>query len=292
MADFNLTNIRELTKEARKDFNTAFKQKADETYKQIATVINTKSHTVDYAWLGDVPAMKEWITNRQLATLKDYIYTIAKKDFESSISVMRDDFIFDNLGIVKPKINQLAGTVVKHYNSLVMSLITTNAQCFDGKKFFDTHVVKVKGTNKNFTNKSTKKLTEDEVFKAIEFMTTITDENGEPLGANPTSLIVAPNLLKTAKTILGAKQIEGTDNIAHNLLELKVSAQMPANSWCVLDTSQELKPFILQITKKAKLEEDTSEMFKAKKVNYGVDAMHNAGYGFWQMAYFSDGSAA
>jgi phage major head subunit gpT-like protein len=46
----------------------------------------------------------------------------------------------------------------------------------------------------------------------------------------------------------------------------------------------------LQITKEGKIEEDRSKMFDGKKILYGIDTMDNAGYGFWQMAYYSDGS--
>lgn len=286
MADFDLPNIAKLTRGVSKIFNDL--QSAPEAeYKTIATVNVTKSHTVDYAWLGDVPKMSEWIDARSKAGLKDYTYAIAKKDWEASITVKRDDFVFDNLNLVKPKIQQLSHAVIEHYNDLVYSLIPTNGVCYDGQPFFGEHAIgKVK-----YSNKTTAKLTTDALFAAITAMTTIKTENGKRMKIKPNLLLIAPNLLQTAKTILGAKTIEGTDNIAANLLELKVVHDLPTNAWCVLDTTQPLKPFILQISKTAKLEADTSKMFDEKQVYYGVDTMDNAGYGFWQMAYYSDGSA-
>ena len=290
--DYTLENVHQLTKGVNKLFNAALKPAEKKDYLQIATLVNTKSHTVDYAWLGDLPIMKEWMNERQLKALSDHKYTIVKKDWEASIKVMRDDFLFDNLGIVKPKINQLVHAIDKHYNDLVADLITSNGVCYDGKKFFATHVVKVNGVNTNFKNISNKPLSEDELFKVYEFMTTIQDSNGTALNVKPNKLLVAPDLFKTARTILGAKTINATDNIAYNLLDLMVVSQMPAKSWAVLDATQELKPFILQISKPAKLSEDTTKMFDDKSVRYGVDTMDNAGYGFWQMAYFSSGGAA
>ena len=285
MPDFNLANIRTLTGQVKKTFDGLKTPTAD--YADIATVVNTKSHTVNYAWLATVPSMKEWIGSRDEKTLADRTYHIVKKDWEATISVMRDDFLFDNLGLVKPKVQQLHHSVVKHYNTMVHSLITANGNCFDGQPFFGAH--DVAGTT--YDNSGTASLSEEALFDVIGMMSGIKDEEGEPLGIEPNRLLIAPNLLKTAKTILGSKVIAGSDNIAHNLLELKVVASMPANSWCVLDTTQPLKPFILQISKKGKVEEDTTKMFSEKRVIYGVDTMDSAGYGFWQMAFFSDGTA-
>lgn len=285
--DFSLANVKKLTKGISKIFNKGMKDEAKKEYLDIASEVNTKSHTVDYTWLGELPSMREWIDERVFKALKDYVYTISKKDWEASISVKRDDFIFDNLGIVKVKINQLIHSITKHYNSMVFGLIPLNGVCFDGKKFFDTHML----GDKEYTNITDAKLTEDALFAAIAFMQGIEDAEGETLGIEPSLLCVSPDLLKTAKKILGSKVIEGSDNVAMDMVKLKVVRQMTTGTWCLLDTTQPLKPFILQITKVGKLEEDSKDMFAKKKVYYGVDTMDNAGYGFWQMAYFSSGDA-
>lgn len=289
MANFDLPNIALLTKGVKKIFGE-LKKAPNKDYLAIATEVKTKSHTVDYAWLNEVPSMSHWVGARNVATLGDNTYPIVKKDWEATIKVSRDDFVFDNLGIVKPKVQQLHHSVIKHYNSLVHSLITTNGVCFDGAPFFGVHTVGAGLGAVNYSNMGTDDLTEGALFAVIGFMQGINDEQGEPLGIEPTMLCIAPNLLRKAKTILGAKTIAGSDNIALNLLELRVVPNMPANAWCVLDTSQPLKPFILQITKEGKIEEDRSKMFDQKIIVYGIDTMDNAGYGFWQMAYYSDGS--
>jgi len=283
--DFDLTNVQKLTKGIKKLFNTGMKKTPKKEYLDIASEVNTKSHTVDYTWLGELPSMREWIDDRVFKVLKDYVYTISKKDWEATITVKRDDFLFDNLGIVKIKIKQLIHSITNHYNKLVFSLIPLNGICFDGQPFFGTHTL---GAT-DYDNLTDAPLSEEALFAAIAFMQSINDAEGEPLGIEPSLLCIAPDLLKTAKTILGSKVIEGSDNIALNLVKLKVVRQMAAGTWCLLDTTQPLKPFILQITKEGKIEEDASDMFKTKKVHYGVDTMDNAGYGFWQMAYFSSG---
>lgn len=64
-----------------------------------------------------------------------------------------------------------------------------------------------------------------------------------------------------------------------------------APAWYLLDTSQALKPLIFQSREKAELtamnKTDDEAVFMEDKFRYGVRARHNAGYGFWQMAYVS-----
>ncbi len=284
MADYTLENVRRLTKGVKKIFDTAMKAPKKD-YLDVATEVNTKSHTVDYSWLGDLPAMREWIDARVFKKLKDYVYTIAKKDWEASIYVMRDDFLFDNLAIVKPKVQQLAHSSIRHYNSLVFGLIPLNGTCFDGQPFFGTHTM----GDTEYTNVTDAPLSEESLFEAIQFMQSIKDSEGNPLDISPSLLLVAPDLYKVAKKLIGSKQIDGSDNVAENIVKLKVVKQMVPGTWCLIDNTQPLKPFLLQITKEGKVEEDTTDMFKKKRVNYGIDTMNNVGYGFWQMAYFSSG---
>ncbi|MBL4774483.1 MAG: Mu-like prophage major head subunit gpT family protein [Mariprofundus sp.] len=289
MANFDLPNIAKLTKGVKLIFN-GLQKAPNKKYLDIATEVNTKSHTVDYAWLNNLPAMKKWIGLRNRKRLKDNTYAIVKEDWEATIEVTRDDFLFDRLGLVKTQVQQLNHAVIKHYNKLVHSLISLNGVCFDGQPFFGPHTVGLAANAVIYDNMGTAKLTEAALFDIIAFMQSIKDEEGEELEIEPTILLIAPNLLKQAKTILGAKTIAGTDNIALNMLEMRVVQSMPANAWCVLDTSQPLKPFILQITKPGKIEVDSSKMFDEKLISYGIDTMDNAGYGFWQMAFYSDGS--
>lgn len=290
--DFTLENVKALTKEVKKTFNDAM-SKPKQDYLEVATVITTKSHTVDYTWLGDLPAMRQWIEDRFLGKLKDYVYTISKIDWETSISVKRDDFLFDTLSLVKTKVLQMVHAVTSHYNKIVFGLIKLNGNCFDGTPFFGEHTVGEGDAAVVYKNITTAELTEDSLFAVIQSMQTIKDSEGESLDIEPNLLLVAPDLYKTAKKILTSKQLAGSDNVAEGLVKFKVVRQMDAGTWCVLDTSKPLKPFILQITKAGKtgtVQEDTADMFKKKLVHYGIDTMDNAGYGFWQMAYFSSGT--
>ena len=49
-------------------FNTLFNQAFSEqkpTYEKVATVVPSTSDSETYAWLGDIPGMREWIGDHQ-----------------------------------------------------------------------------------------------------------------------------------------------------------------------------------------------------------------------------------
>lgn len=62
-------------------------------------------------------------------------------------------------------------------------------------------------------------------------------------------------------------------------------------AWYLLDVSRSLKPLIFQERKAPKFtamtKADDEKVFMSNEYRYGVDARHNVGFGFWQMAYCS-----
>lgn len=282
----NAENLLALDKGVKKTYNDALKN-TKEYYKELATVVKTKNHSVTYSWLEDFPSMKEWIGDRDLKDLTAHTYTISKKDWESSVTITRDDILFDNLGLVTPRVQSLAHTVNQHFNKYIGTLIVSNDVCYDGKTFFNAAHSIGDGAASNTTDLP---LSDVNLMTVYSSMLNLKNENNEPYDIEPTTLYIAPNLLATAMKILNSDTIEGTSNITKGLVKYKVIPTMADNSWCLVDNSKPIKPFVIQITKEAKIEKDDSDMFKAKKMHYGVDTMDNAGYTFWQLAYFSDGS--
>jgi phage major head subunit gpT-like protein len=63
-------------------------------------------------------------------------------------------------------------------------------------------------------------------------------------------------------------------------------------NWYLLDVSRALKPLILQVRAAADLQAMTDRndegVFTNDEYRYGIRARHNAGFGFWQMAYRSN----
>lgn len=292
MAEITRENLLKLDRGIQKLFEQAMKERgANELYKLVATTIKSNNPTNSYTWLGDFPTMKEWVDERQLAELQAHAYEISKKDWETSFSVSRDDITFNALGSVKIKVDALAEAVIDHYNALVVKLITTNGKCYDGKNFFGDHT---KGSDKKtYSNKSELALTKDNVFKVIADMQLIMREDGETsFGVKPNVLIYSPDLHQQALKITKGIVSDGSTNEAKDILTPISVSGMAAGTWAVLDCTRSLKPFIIQITKEATSpERNDGDLFKQKKVHYGIDTMDNAGYGLWEFAHFCSGSS-
>ena len=82
-------------------FNTLFNRAFEEEkplYTEIATVTPSTTDSETYAWLGDIPGMREWIGDREIQNITASDYTIKNKDFELTVGVDRNarlDHVWD-----------------------------------------------------------------------------------------------------------------------------------------------------------------------------------------------------
>lgn len=110
----------------------------------VATEVPSVSREELYDWLGDIPAMREWIGDRLIKDLSGIHYAIVNKDFEATIEVDRNDIEDDRIGIHRPRIQQLGQSAMTHRDTLVFALLAAGfaSLCYDGQYFFDSdHLV-------------------------------------------------------------------------------------------------------------------------------------------------------
>lgn len=281
-------------------FNTLFNRAlttVDPLYKQIATVTPSTTDVETYAWLGDIPGMREWIGDREIQNLAASGYTIKNKDFELTIGIDRNAIEDDKIGLYNPSVEMLAQSAAMHPDELVFALLASgfSAKCYDDKPFFsDTHQM----GKKTASNKGTAQLSLDAYIAARAGMMSLTNGKGRALNIVPDLLVVPPALEAKAREILVADFINGSRNTMQGTAKPLVVPQLAGHdkAWFLLSTSRPLKPLIYQERKKAKFVSLTSEtdenVFMKKQFIYGADSRGNAGFGFWQMAYGSDGSAS
>ena len=123
------------------------------------------------------------------------------------------------------------------------------------------------------------------------------DEDGRPLGVMPDTLLVPPALYDTAMGLMTADRLEDDKtNIYKGSAKVIETAWLTsATAWFLLDTRQPLKPFIYQERKAPMFVQqtvmDSDSVFLRKEYRYGVECRGAGGYGFWQLAYGSDGTA-
>jgi len=107
---------------------------------RIATLITSTTREEKYAWLGQWPKIREWIGDRQVQNLATHDYAIKNKDFESTVSVPRNDIDDDRFGIYTPLFQELGRAAASHPDELIFALLLAGftTKCFDGQFFFDS----------------------------------------------------------------------------------------------------------------------------------------------------------
>jgi len=275
-------------------YNSFFYNQTQVNYDKVATQINSNSLNSSYTWLGDFPKMREWIGERVIQDLKAHSYTITKKRFELTISMDRDYILYDNLGMMKPRIQQMAYDAKTHYDELVFPLLETNGLCYDGKNFFDT---KHKVGSNDISNLGDLVLNQANFLKTRQSMMSQKGESGKKLGIKPNIIVIPPQLEAMALKLFKADTIDSSSNITKDMVEILVIADLSDDkAWYLLDTSRPIKPLILQINRAINFtamdKVDDENVFMNASFRYGVDSEDNAGYGFWQLAYKQTGSKA
>lgn len=276
-------------------FNRAF-QTENPLYKQIATISPSTTDAETYAWLGDIPGMREWIGEREIQNLTASGYTIKNKDFELTVGVDRNAIEDDKIALYNPSMEMLGQSAAMHPDELIFKLLASGftEKCYDGEAFFsDKHKV----GKKTVSNMTHAPLSLEAYIVARATMMSLTNAKGRALNLVPDTLVVPPALEAKARDILVADYINGTKNTMQGTAKPLVAPQLAGHdtAWFLLCTSRPIKPTIWQQRKAPKFVSKTAEtddnVFMNKKFLYGVDSRGNAGFGFWQMAYGSDGTA-
>lgn len=281
-------------------FKTTFTKAFDTAttlWEKVATKVPSTTGEENYKWLGKMPRMREWIGDREIQNLEASDYTVKNKDFELTVGVDRNDIEDDTIGLYGPVIQEIGQSAATFPDDLVFALLKAGFvnKCYDGQPFFSaTHKV----GKQTISNKSNKKLSLTSYPVARSAIMSLVDEKGRSLKLVPNLLVVAPANEEMGRKLLLADQIDGTTNIFKGTAELLVVPDLAGadDAWYLLCTTKPLKPLIYQSRKEPKfvaLDGDTDQnVFMQKKFLYGVEGRSNAGYGFWQMAYGSDGTVA
>lgn len=136
--------IKSATIEAiRTQFGKVFQRaiaSAPEHWKRVATLVPSGSAENTYGWLGKFPALREWVGERLLRSVKEHAYTITNKKFESTVDVDRADIEDDNLGVYTPLVRSLGEEVMAQIDREIFGLLGAGFAnlCYDGQNFFDT----------------------------------------------------------------------------------------------------------------------------------------------------------
>lgn len=273
-----------------------------------------------YKWLGQVPAMREWVGGKHAKGFRENGLTIENKEFESTIELPRKWLRRDKTGQINVRINELAQRASEHWQKLLTTLITngtgsTSGLAYDGQFFFDDdHTEGLSGTQKNLlTSTEVASLdvttaatpTAAEASKAIlgviSYMMTIKDDQGEPMNHNAKNWLVMTSPVMwqhLAGAIYNPLVGSGASNPLINIgaasgLTINVVANPGlayTTQFATFRVDAPARALIRQnevpISMKA-LGEGSDHTFDTGMLQFSAEATRNVGYGYWQYASHS-----
>lgn len=271
---------------------------------RLAMRFGSSQESETYRWLGMVPAVREWVGGRQVRPLRSQGLTIVNKVWESTLRVDADEQRRDKTGQIMVRVNELARRVAEHPNKLLTDLISGGAatSCYDGAAYFATsHSEGDSGTQSNSISYDVGTVSAptgaemyEAILKGIAQIMTFKDDQGEPLGdaAREFMVMVPLQFLSPTLLALSSRTLNENDNPLALGEPFRVTwAANPRLSWtdkfAVFRTDGDARPFIFQEELPVQVQalaEGSELEINENQHQYGVKAVHAAGYGFWQNA--------
>lgn len=280
----------------------------------ISNYFTSDQASEEYAWLGMVPAMREWVGGRNAKGFSENGLTVINKHYEATIEYLVRDLRRDKTGQVMMRIRDLARRTNSHWASLLSTLILAGASavCYDGQYFFDTdHSEGDSGTQSNSltidisalpttVHGSTTAPSVEElqlcIMQTIAAILGFKDDQGEPMNEDASSfLVMVPmSIYQTALQAVATPMQVAASQTAFSEIQRKFSidvAPNPRSTWtanfATFRTDGEVKSLIRQeeTAVQLKVKGEGSEFeFDNDAHQYGVDTWRNVAYGYWQMA--------
>lgn len=196
-------------------------------YLRIATEVPSSSASNTYGWLSDLPEIKEWIGERQLAVLSQQGYTVTNRTWESSIRVKRETIEDDQLGQFSIIASGFGRKIGVFPDTLAFKLLSEgfSSLCFDGQYFFDTDHPMAGGTYSNIvgdiatdTGEPWFLIDESQVLKPILF------QNRRPFKFVSLDDLDNPHTLLNNEFIYG---VDGRCNVGFGFWQTAVGSRAP-----------------------------------------------------------------
>lgn len=269
-----------------------------------------------YNFLGQSPAMREWIGGRQAKGFTGQGITIVNKHYEATIEVAKKDARRDKTPQIQARIAEFADRAQSHWASLLSTLLLNGPStvCYDSQYFFDTdHEEGDSGQQSNditvdisalpaavhgsVTAPSVEEM-QQTILKAISTIMAFKDDRGEPMNENARRFLVVvpvPLYLVAVAAVSTLATAALQQNLNPNIIAgLTVDVQMNArltwtDSFAVFRTDSPIKAFIRQTEQEVELKakaEGSEFEFDNDAWQFGIDAWRGVGYGYWQRACY------
>lgn len=280
----------------------------------VSNLFNSDQSSETYAFLGQSPAMREWLGGRSAKGFTGQGVTIVNKHYEATIEIQKKDARRDKTGQIMARVSEFADRGTTHWGSLLSTLLVngTTATCYDGQYFFDTdHSEGDSGAQSNKVSVDISTLPclvhgsavtapsveefQQSILAGISQILSFKDDRGEPMNESASRflVVVGPTLYLTAvAAVSGLVTAALQNNLNPNLIAgLTVDVQMNARltSWtdtfAIFRTDSPIKAFIRQTEQETEIKakaEGSEYEFDNDAWQFGIDAWRGVGYGYWQ----------
>jgi len=280
----------------------------------VSNLFTSDQESETYKFLGQSPAMREWIGGRQAKGFTGQGITILNKHYEATIEVRKKDARRDKTPQIQARIAEFADRAQTHWAGLVSTLLIAGEStvCYDGQYFFDTdHSEDDSGSQSNditvdisalpaavhgSTTAPSVEEFQQAILAGIAQILSFKDNRGEPMNENtrrfvvkvPVSLYLVAVASVSTLTTAALQQNLNPNVIAGLTVDVQMNARLTwTDKFAVFRTDSPIKAFIRQteqdVELKAKAEGSEFE-FDNDAWQFGIDAWRGVGYGYWQRA--------
>lgn len=211
-------------------YKTESKEAKDPLEGVLYDITPVSGTAVNIATTTSVPGMREFKTERTHGVAVDAVQTIAPRKHEATLDVKREDIEDDNLGRIPAQVKMMVRNAARYYGGLAATALNLGftAKLSDGKTVFHA----------DRGNLVTGALSETTFTKAYDALLGMKDDNGDPVGAVPKTLIVGVENRAVAEQILKAQnKANGESNTNYKAVELVVDARIPGKTWALVGDS-------------------------------------------------------
>lgn len=282
----------------------------------VSNLFSSDQSSETYNFLGQSPAMRQWIGGRQAKGFSGQGITILNTHYEATIEVQKKDVRRDKTPQLQARMAELADRGQTHWASLMSTLLINapSTACYDGQYFFDTdHSEGDSGTQDNditvdisampaavhgSTTAPSKEEMQISILKGIMQIISFKDDRGEPMNEDAKSFMVVvpmalyPMALAAVSSLIN---VALTNDMNPNMLANFNVEVMPivrltwTDSFAVFRTDSPIKAFIRQTEQEVELKakaEGSEYEFDNDAWQFGIDAWRGVGYGYWQRACY------
>jgi phage major head subunit gpT-like protein len=274
----------------------------------LATTISTEDPTEDYAWLGNVPAVREFVGDRIVKNMVTESFSMSDKTWEATVGFDRRTIEDGKLGQVEMRIRDLAVRARQHRNRRMTQVMEVGISTvgYDGQYFFDTDHPSNKAGGAARDNDKTQDITstgrataaemEISVATIVEHFGSLVDDQVEPMGLTSAGLTFVtpvghyvPLAIVLGKINPGAYHASGIVGSYAGLLDAKIIVNPYSTLTTTIyafKTDGVIKPFIFQDRMGIELTDnlDGDMFFRSDKAEFGTRARYEVGYGPWERA--------